>query len=384
MNIFKITACATLLMIANESVSIEKQSYEDNFAKLAHQISDKRFVAIGEQSHGAGNVFDFKAQFIQYMHQKHNFDVFVIESGLFDVDMLYRNFLSSGDSIEQNSPDNIFYMYANSSEISPLFSYIEQTQNTARPLILVGLDSQHTGSLSNKHLLNDLSKQLPEFNTEFTKEQWDSLRKEFELVLKVKSIKPNDKNLILFKENLSALSSHAKQIKHRRSFWHRVIAGLKAQTFRQWQIEDLRSHEMGNNLVWIANQYPGKKVLIWAHTFHVEKNLVHETENAGKVMLKEFGDDYFVTHITGSSGKYVDFIDMKTKPVKESQTDSFEVNISKDKCTVCVVNLDTLKQPEQIEDILYFNYTNSVPFSQYKHKWDSVIYFEEVTPSNRK
>ena len=119
MNIFKITACATLLMIANESVSIEKQSYEDNFAKLAHQISDKRFVAIGEQSHGAGNVFDFKAQFIQYMHQKHNFDVFVIESGLFDVDMLYRNFLSSGDSIEQNSPDNIFYMYANSSEISP-------------------------------------------------------------------------------------------------------------------------------------------------------------------------------------------------------------------------------------------------------------------------
>lgn len=384
MNKFKIVSCATLLMIANASVSIEKQSYEEEFAKLAHQISHKRFVGIGEQSHGAGNVFDFKAKFIQYMHQKHNFDVFVIESGLYDVDMLYRNFLSSGDSIEKNSPDNIFYMYANSSEISPLFRYIEQTHHTTRPLILAGFDSQHTGSLSNKHLLNDLSEQLPDFNSEFTEEQWHSLKKEFELVLKVKSIKPNDKNLILFKENLNALSIHAKQINHRRSFWLRIIAGLKAQTFRQWQIEDLRSHEMGNNLVWIANQYPGKKVLIWAHTAHLEKTLKQDTANAGKVMLNKYADDYFFTHITGGAGRYVDFIDMKTKQVIPLEDDSFEAIFNKHNCSVCIVKIGSIAKPDELNDILYFNYTNSVPYSQYKHKWDSVIYFKEVTPSIKK
>ena len=104
-------------------------------------------------------------------------------------------------------------------------------------------------------------------------------------------------------------------------------------------------------------------------------------------MLKEFGDDYFVSHITGSSGKYVDFIDMKTKLVKESEIDSYEVKISKNKCTVCVVNLDTLEQPEQpeqIEDILYFNYKNSVSFMKYRHKCDNVVYFKEITPSRKK
>lgn len=384
MTIIKVVACIVLLSAVFSGKAIGEVNYKVQFNKLSKQISDKSYVALGEQSHGAGNVFDFKAQFVQYMHQKHNFDVFIIESGLFDIDMLYRDYLLSGKSIEKNAPGNIFYMYANSAEMSPLFKYIEKTQHTNRPLILAGFDSQHTGSLSNQYLLNDLSKELPGFTNEFTETQWKKLRQEFELVLKVKSLKPNDTKLKQFQKNYNALKVHANNIKNRRSFWLRIIAGLKAQTYRQWQIEDLRSKEIGNNLVWIANQYPGKKVLIWGHTFHVEKNLVHETENAGKVMLKEFGDDYFVSHITGSSGTYVDFIDMKTKLVKESETDSFEVKISKHKCTVCVVNLHTLEQPEQIDDILYFNYTNSVPFMKNKHKWDNVVYFKEITPSKKK
>lgn len=87
MTIIKVVACVVLLVVVFSGKAIGEVNYKVQFNKLSKQISDKSYVALGEQSHGAGNVFDFKAQFVQYMHQKHNFDVFIIESGLFGFEL---------------------------------------------------------------------------------------------------------------------------------------------------------------------------------------------------------------------------------------------------------------------------------------------------------
>ncbi|WP_042144497.1 MULTISPECIES: hypothetical protein [unclassified Pseudoalteromonas] len=87
MTIIKVVACVVFLVVVFSGKAIGAVNYKVQFNKLSKQISDKSYVALGEKSHGAGNVFDFKAQFVQYMHQKHNFDAFIIESGLFGFEL---------------------------------------------------------------------------------------------------------------------------------------------------------------------------------------------------------------------------------------------------------------------------------------------------------
>jgi erythromycin esterase-like protein len=76
-----------VIVIVFSGKAIGEVNYKVQFNKLSKHISDKSYVALDEQSHGAGNVFDFKAHFVQYMHQKNNFDVFIIESGLFGFEL---------------------------------------------------------------------------------------------------------------------------------------------------------------------------------------------------------------------------------------------------------------------------------------------------------
>ena len=123
---------------------------EQDLQKFVESIGDARIVALGEQSHGAGSVFTLKTQLIKYLHKHHDFDLFILESGIFDVDKISKSALT-GSSIKENAPGNIFYMYSKTDEVMPLFDYINAKITSDQPLNFVGFDSQHTGGFQIKN-----------------------------------------------------------------------------------------------------------------------------------------------------------------------------------------------------------------------------------------
>jgi erythromycin esterase len=125
-------------------------------------------------------VFALKNQLIQYLHQEHGFKVFILESGLYDVNTVWKE-AKQGKRIKELAPGNIFYMYANSDEVTPLFDYINAQANTEKPLTLVGFDSQHTGGISNKGLVNDLESILKAQSTELPKD-WTVFKQQLQQV----------------------------------------------------------------------------------------------------------------------------------------------------------------------------------------------------------
>ncbi|WP_157443125.1 hypothetical protein [Colwellia piezophila] len=82
--------------------------------------------------------------------------MFILESGMYDVAEIVKK-AQQGQSIKTLAPGNIFYMYANSEEVTPLFDYVNEQLNTDNPLTMVGFDSQHTGGIALTRLVTDLT-----------------------------------------------------------------------------------------------------------------------------------------------------------------------------------------------------------------------------------
>jgi len=361
--------------------SVASASLAEVANEFAANVAQHQYVALGEQSHGAANVFNFKREAVKALHKNHNFNVLAIESGLYDVDWLYREFVKNGASIEQSAPGNIFYMYANSAELKPLFKYIEQSHRTARPLKLVGFDSQLTGGISKQFLVKELGSLLPPFNAQFSKTQWQEVAAVLQSVIEINSTKP--KNTDAFFALFAQLEAHAVGMTTRPDFWKRVLVGLKAQAKRQWQLSDMRSHEMGNNLVWQAKLHKGQKMVIWAHIYHLQKERVDGAQNAGQVMFAQYPSAYHVTHFTGGKGQFVDFVSMKTRSVTTLAKNSVEFAANKLDCEICVLDVSTLLRKEPSSEVLLVDYETSVPLKDIAHKWDSLVHFANVTPSKQ-
>lgn len=372
-----------------------KLSKED-FARFAEQIEGARIVGLGEQTHGASEVFSLKNQLIQYLHQEHGFEIFILESGMYEVNTLWQQ-AKKNQRIKDFADGNVFYMYANSEEITPLFDYINEQANTEKPLTLVGFDSQHTGELSNKNLINDLESLLKENNYTFPK-HWPLFRQQLQLVLDISTKRLSAENESIFFAQLSQIQQAfliiSQQTKtennsnnyNQAGFWFRISRGLEAQAKRQWKITDTRSQEMGENIKWWANQYPDKKIIVWAHSGHLYRT-GYKQINAGQVVSEHFAEQYYMVHFTSNEGQFLNFVDMKIQDVQTTNENSFEqivTQASKTDLTFVNVVPQSLLAPELTNNkigIMASDYQDIFPLNRWDTKMDGVFVFKQITPA---
>ncbi len=132
---------------------------KDDFADLAPfgaAVGSARIVALDEQTHGGHEEFVLKTRLLRYLHERLGFDVLVLESGFFDVGELEQAAQLKA-RIADLAPGNIFFMYSKSAEGQAMLRYVDSTRGTPHPLTLVGMDSQHSGTLSRNELLPQLA-----------------------------------------------------------------------------------------------------------------------------------------------------------------------------------------------------------------------------------
>ena len=139
---------------------------------------------------------------------------------------------------------------------------------------------------------------------------------------------------------------------------------------------------MGENIKWLAEKYPTKKMMIWAHTWHLTKEGNNEI-NAGKVLSDHFKDDYYMVHFTGRNGKYLDFIDMKIKPVKPTAVTSLENVVSKlSSSEINFIDLENVEDKIQGLTIYANDYNLTLPSNVWLKYFDGVFISSEVKPAN--
>lgn len=106
---------------------------------LKEVIGDRRFVFLGENTHGVGDFHPAREKLIKYLHQEMDFEVVVYEAGLGETSAAYAN------TDQMSSKEMIIASMMRSHQavkIRPLFDYIKEQKNSENPLILSGFDVQ--------------------------------------------------------------------------------------------------------------------------------------------------------------------------------------------------------------------------------------------------
>ena len=346
----------------------------ETYQGVFNASSSARILALGEQTHGAGTVFQFKTDYIKWLHQHHGLELLALESGMFDVYRLMER-MRTGESLAEIAPGSIFYMYANSQEVRDLLAYIQDTQSTERPLKLVGFDSQHTGEMALDYLVAELKLQSETEAVWSSEVDWLLIQK----VLENKSFADGEKQRLL--QGLGAMASSFDRSGN--GFWQRIVLGLVAQAKRQWGEQDQRSYEMGRNVAWWASQYPQDRMVVWAHSVHLMKK-GYQGVNAGEYLSKTFGNQYYVLHFTGLSGSYINFIDMQVASVAALESNSIEYGMSEQgKFDQHFLNLSS-PLPWSGYSMWAVDYRQSVAESSWRKFYDGTVVFNQVSPATYK
>lgn len=262
--------------------------YED----LKELLEGVEIVMLGEQSHGEGTTFDTKIKLVKYLHEEMGFEILAFESGLYECQKAW-SLINEGEDIRLTMGKSIFGVWSTIKEIIPLTNYIEKKLATDRPLILAGFDHQII-KLGAEHLVKDLENYLNEIGFQLQdKSGLNHLQNTLELLTKAKfkDYKKNAalKDIAFIDELIVGINSLEQD--SMAAFWIQVLKSTKYY-FSDIKLKtDYRDQQMAENLIWLKEQNPGKKIICWGATSHFLYN--SSAIQMDKMLIQLVGGNYY-------------------------------------------------------------------------------------------
>lgn len=366
-----------------------------DLTRFGQAVGDKPIVVLDELTHGESNVFELKREIIEYLHQHKGFDVLLLESGIYDVSRIWAN---DKKPLKAQAPGNVFYMYANNPQVQQLFDYMDEKRPSKRPLYLAGFDGRLSGELSQHEVIDGLqtfvTKHYPSVAKDF---DWPFFNIQTDYILKRDSEKLNqlDESERFAYLNLANLLTDLLGERdvigtgyQGSRFWAQIIKGNAMVGQQLWQMRRFDENDlvMAQNVNWLMNEvFPGKKVMIWGHFVHVNRQGMgpNRYANLGSELEKSYPGQVYFAHFAGAKGEFTNFITGKVDKVPTSNSATFETSILKSNTSIGFVdkqdiNFNHAKANTQTTWGIDYGYT--VPLSEWPKMWDGMFVLDKVTP----
>ncbi len=362
-----------------------------DFSSLKEVLKDKRIVALGESSHGLGKYYDMKSQLAIYLHKEMGFEVLAMEGGLGDINLAYAD-------VDTISPKSLrdYTLFGNfkAQEVDTLFSYIKETNTLDKPLIYAGYDTQFSSSYfitKMVRLLVPINKKMSDsFGTRmysFQKSFQAARNNDSLAYIKHRDIyskNARDARLLLQEKKDSLIQSKTLSteaylvIQRTLEMFVRSTDLSFADRFMGYQ---LRDELMAENLIWLLDEvYPDKKIIVWAHNGHVEKNSAegYNSKLMGHYLKEKYNEDYYTVGLFAYKGEAYQFWTGNSVPFINNDSTAIEHTFFKTHKDVAFLNLADL-QPTPATQWLFevntgFELENggTIPFIP-THRFDGII-----------
>jgi len=394
LNIVSLASVGQSVLNQLNPLELDANEFSDLDA-FGEAIGDKRIVILDELSHGEKEVFLLKNKLVRYLHQEKGFEVFMIESGIFDV---FRMWQENHKTIKTNAPGNIFYMYANSQGGQQLFDYIDKNRKSARPLYLVGFDGRHTGKYSKSELVNFVKSSSAKFFPDYeTRNDWPVFFKQLQKVIdnQIADFNVAQKHQYIrlsyqFIDELLALNTNMPGFESPK-FVALIIKGILFSAEEKW---GMRRHDepglvMAEITTWLLdNVYQNKKVVIWGHYIHLNKvgAEINRYANVGTKIQENYGNQTYFAHIAGVQGSYREFRDLSIFQLERLSDSRFEYHalplIAKGKKQRLFIDKAHVNMNFAKDLTLWgHEYKTTIPVKYWANHWDGMFLLSKVNAS---
>ncbi|WP_206483883.1 erythromycin esterase family protein [Thalassotalea sp. G2M2-11] len=299
------------------TVSLTDDQDFSDLSQFGKQIRNKNIVYLDELTHGEHEVFALKSRLVKYLHQQHGFDVLLLESGFFDVQEIWKN---TQQSLASQALGNVFFAYAKDQAFLSLLNYIDQQRASSNPLAVTGFDGRLSGEQSIKHFVHRLKSQLDKLpQAQQLLANWPVFSKMLQASIARKPLSfSNNETKGLLQHGyhiIDALIAADKQPQlDSPAYFARLLAGVLRLIEVDYQIRRFDEHDlvMANNIDWLLTHvYPNKKVIIWGHYVHVNKQgyITNRYHNVATALASKYASKSYHVNIAGLSGSYRNYID---------------------------------------------------------------------------
>lgn len=307
----------------NFDITIEFTSDLEKFESLSNlkeSLKDVEIIALGENTHGLGEVFSAKTELVKFLHQELGFDLVLFESGYGDGALAWEQLNSlSAKEFTSVFSSNFYY---NSEEIKNLVSYVK-SQN--RKLKIQGFDCQPQQNYLIKRMTeiaqpldSTLAKSVPiemrSFNNLY---QYENDRDTLSF------INQRDRFIGFLDTYNSFLSKYSNELLNSGTTKNEMSALKKSNdifidTYSNINIGEIMSWPVADNnrdkslfetVKSFKEEDPKTKIIIWAQNSHIENKAKpnYNVNWMGHYLKKAFGNKYYSIGTIVYSGKNLSY-----------------------------------------------------------------------------
>lgn len=299
----------------NTEFSLEFSSNLAHFEPLSglkERLEGVEIIALGENTHGLGDLFDKKAELVRFLHQEMGFDLLLFESGYGDAALAWEN----RDSLSLDEYTRAFSSnrYYHSEEIKNLMRYVKAQRD--HPLIVQGIDCQPQQDYLIKRMEELLRKAESELSVYLGADSIQMEMQRFNLLYQFE----HDKDTAAFHrqvqrfskcllrvradlvtsdflgEEMDAQKSEIAAISQMIQIFWETYGDIPLGGMMSWPMAyEIRDRSMFETVQWFREQYPDKKIIIWAQNSHIEKASKpnYDITWMGHLLADTYGEKYY-------------------------------------------------------------------------------------------
>lgn len=309
--------------IAVRSISPTDTEFSD-LESLRDILAGVRVVLLGEAHHGDGSDLLAKSRLVRFLHEEMDFDVLAFEASLYAVAKAWQA-IKSGEPPHDALLKGVSRLWVNSEQVQPLIDYVGAAARTENPLELAGFDPQFSGSAAEETLVSELTEflgtnELTDLRVELEGGSGELLQAVLESrFYSDPASLPDSIGQLGFIRFLREVARDIEAAVDSREakFWSQILRSTALQARVLFDgaagrgYDDSRDRQMAENLVWLANEYfPGRKIIVWAHTGHVMRNPTMLEREAwadylmGDGVWEALGEESYVVGFSSYDGSY--------------------------------------------------------------------------------
>jgi len=358
----------------------------DRFDGIADALNGHRVVLLGESSHGVAEFYDRKAALVRYLHEEHDYDVLVVESGLADVALQY-------DRAEQTDAKTLIRegLLYDTKRLVPLMGHVKASKDTDDPLFLAGIDVQsrnYAGAVGklvedsvDTRFLSEMRGLLWQRLFQNRLADYNRLSRRFEAkadtLLRAldRAVPPASRSYVE-----QALVRNVRNAQTFFSFRYEQSREAEAP-----QMQALRDSIMAENLFWLTDTvFPEKKVMVWAHNGHIMNDNSEPTQDLGEYVHARMPESSYALGFAAYQGTaFEEHQGRDTIQFRHSGPDAMEARLAEPGFSEAFADFTTPPRPPWADDTLTLAYNTTqskqiVPSAAF----DGVYFIDRVTSEN--